>query len=343
MQGVPGVKDLGVFAMLGQPNLLIRIDRQRAARHGVRADDVNRVVQAAIGGQAVTQVLEGERRFDLVVRFLPEYRSTAETIGSIPIHTRNGRIPLREVADVISQTGASFIYREGNARYIPIKFSVRERDLHSTIADANARIGQRVQLPPGYRLRWAGEFQQLQDALQRLMIIVPITIGIIFCLLYGYFRNLPDTLLVLGSVPLALIGGVLALVVTGTNFSISAAVGFICALGVATLNGVVLVSFINTHRNLGSTVYEAVLAGSKLRLRPVMMVAMAAGIGLLPAATATGIGSETQQPLARVVVGSMITVPIVVMLALPALYLVVHRWVEARAARKAAGEDLPEE
>jgi cobalt-zinc-cadmium resistance protein CzcA len=343
MQGVPGVKDLGVFAMLGQPNLLIRIDRQRAARHGVRADDVNRVVQAAIGGQAVTQVLEGERRFDLVVRFLPEYRSTAETIGSIPIHTRNGRIPLREVADVISQTGASFIYREGNSRYIPIKFSVRERDLHSTIADANARIGQRVQLPPGYRLRWAGEFQQLQDALQRLMIIVPITIGIIFCLLYGYFRNLPDTLLVLGSVPLALIGGVLALVVTGTNFSISAAVGFICALGVATLNGVVLVSFINTHRNLGSTVYEAVLAGSKLRLRPVMMVAMAAGIGLLPAATATGIGSETQQPLARVVVGSMITVPIVVMLALPALYLVVHRWVEARAARKAAGEDLPEE
>jgi cobalt-zinc-cadmium resistance protein CzcA len=247
------------------------------------------------------------------------------------------------VADVISQTGASFIYREGNSRYIPIKFSVRERDLHSTIADANARIGQRVQLPPGYRLRWAGEFQQLQDALQRLMIIVPITIGIIFCLLYGYFRNLPDTLLVLGSVPLALIGGVLALVVTGTNFSISAAVGFICALGVATLNGVVLVSFINTHRNLGSTVYEAVLAGSKLRLRPVMMVAMAAGIGLLPAATATGIGSETQQPLARVVVGSMITVPIVVMLALPALYLVVHRWVEARAARKAAGEDLPEE
>ena len=185
--------------------------------------------------------------------------------------------------------------------------------------------------------------KQLQDALQRLVIIVPITIGVIFCLLYGYFRNLPDTLLVLGSVPLALIGGVLALVVTGTDFSISAAVGFICAMGVATLNGVVLVSVINTHRNLGSTVYEAVLAGSKLRLRSVMMVAMAAGIGLLPAATATGIGSETQQPLARVVVGSMVTVSIVVMLALPALYLVVHRWVEARDVRKAAGEDLPEE
>jgi len=334
MQTVPGVVDLGVFAMLGQPNLLIRVDRQRAARHGVLADDVNRVVQAAIGGQAVSRVLDGERRFDLVVRFLPEYRSTTEAIRNIPVSTRNGRIPLREVADVVSQPGASFIYREGNSRYIPIKFSVRGRDLQSTIADANARISQHVPLPPGYRIRWAGEFQQLQDALGRLMIIVPITLVIILCLLYGYFRTLRDTLIVMGSMPIALAGGILALLVTGTDFSISAAVGFICVLGVVILNGVVLIGYINTAHANGAPLYESVVIGAVQRLRSVMMVSAAAGIGLLPAAIATGIGSETQQPLARVVVGSMVTAPLLTLLVLPALYLVVHRVLEARAFKR---------
>jgi cobalt-zinc-cadmium resistance protein CzcA len=340
MRGVPGVTDAGVFAMLGQPNLLISVDRQRAARYGLLANDVNRVVQAAVGGQAVTQVLDGERRFDLVVRLLPEYRSTAEAIRNIPISTRTGRIPLREVADVVSQPGASFIYREGNARYLPIKFSVRGRDLKSTIADAESRIHKSVQLPPGFRLKWAGEFQQLQDALDRLMIVVPITLCVIFALLYGYFQSLLNSLIVLGSVPLALLGGVFALLVSRTDLSISATVGFICVLGVVILNGVVLVARVNTLRAEGRPLYEAVVDASHLRLRAVMMVSAAAGIGLLPAAIATGIGSETQQPLARVVVGSMVTAPIATLLVLPALYLVVNRWMDARVGRRVA-ETIP--
>src|SRR5439155_13942256 len=239
-------------------NLLIRIDRQRAARYGVLPDDVNGVVRAAIGGQAVTQVLDGERRFDVVVRFLPKYRGTAEDIANIPVNTPAGYIPLREVADVVKQTGASFIYREGNARYSPIKFCVRGRDLEGTIADANARVQQRVELPQGYRLEWAGEFQQLRDALDRLKIIVPITLILIVVLLQGYFRNVRNTIIVLGAVPLALIGGIVSLLVTGTNFSISAAVGFISLFGVSVLNGVVLIASINALREHGSTLHDAV-------------------------------------------------------------------------------------
>ena len=279
MKGVPGVTDLGVYAMLGQPNLLIRIDRQRAARYGVAADDVNGIVQAAVGGQSVTQVLDGERRFAVVVRFLPRYRSTAEQIGNIPVKTPNGYIPLRDVADLVRQTGASFIYREGNARYLPIKFSVRGRDLESTIADANARIKQRLQLPPGYRLEWAGELQQLREALDRLKIIVPVTLVLIVALVYGYFRNIRDTMTVLNAVPLALIGGIVSLLVTGTNFSISAAVGFISLLGVAVLDGLVLIACIKTLQEQGSTLHDAVFGGAQLRLRPVLMTALAAAIG----------------------------------------------------------------
>jgi len=331
MKTVPGVTDLGVYAMLGQPNLLIRVDRQRAARYGVLTDDVNGVVQAAVGGQAVTQVLDGERRFDVTVRFLPQYRSAAEDIANIPVKTPGGYIPLREVADVVKQTGASFIYREGNARYLPIKFSVRGRDLESTIADADARIKQMVQLPPGYRIEWAGEFTQLRAALNRLMVIGPITLALILGLLYGYFRSARDTLIVLGAVPMALVGGIISLLVSGTTFSISAAVGFISLFGVSMLNGVVLISCINGLRAAGSPLGEAVRAGAEMRLRPVMMASFAAGIGLLPAALASGIGSETQQPLARVVVGGMITAPVLTLLVLPALYLLIHELAEARA------------
>lgn len=325
MRDVPGVTDLGVYAMLGQPNLLIRIDRQRAARYGVLAGDVNGIVQAAVGGQAVTQVLDGERRFDVVMRFLPQYRNTAEDIANIPVNTKYGYIPLRDVADVVKQTGASFIYREGNARYLPIKFSVRGRDLEGAIADAGDRINRLVRLPPGYRLEWAGEFEQLRDALERLKVIVPITLVLIVALVYGYFRNVRDTMIVLSAVPLALIGGIVSLLATGTNFSISAAVGFISLLGVAVLDGLVLIACINTLREEGHKLDDAVLKGAQLRLRPVLMTALAAAIGLFPAAVATGMGSQTQQPLARVVVGGMMTAPVLTLLVLPALYLIVHR------------------
>ena len=335
MKNVSGVADLAVFGELGQPNLLIQVDREKAARYGILPNDVNGVVQAAIGGQAVTQVLDGERRFDVVVRFLPQFRDKLETISNIPVNSSSGApVPLRDVADITKQTGASYIYREDNARYIPIKFSVRDRDLQSTIAEADAKIKQQVKLPAGYHFEWAGEFQELQEAVRRLEIVVPISLLLILCLLYANFRSLRDSLLVFGAAPPALLGGVLALMITHTTFSISAAVGFISLFGVSMLNGVVLVSYINELREKGMPLREAVRRGSELRLRPVLMASLAAAIGLLPASIATGIGSETQKPLARVVVGGMITAPMLLLLVLPALYLLVHRRVLSPSSRR---------
>jgi len=327
MRTVPGVADLSVFRSLGQPNLLIRANRQLAARYGVLPGDVNGTVQAAIGGQAVTQVLDGEKRFDVVVRFLPQYRINIDAIAHIPVSTPDGTyVPLKQVAEIVKQTGASFIYHEDNSRYMPVKFSVRGRDLQSTIAEAEAKITQQVHLPQGYRYEWAGEFQELQEAVRRLAIVVPVSLVLIFFLLYGTFGNLCDAFLLLGTVPLALIGGILSLLVTHTNFSISAAVGFISLFGVSVLGGVILVSRIKQLREQERLpLYEAISRGAELQLRPVLMAALAAAIGLLPASVATGIGSETQQPLARVVVGGMITSAVLILLVLPAMYRLVYR------------------
>jgi cobalt-zinc-cadmium resistance protein CzcA len=336
MKTVPGVADLGVFGELGQPNLLIRVNRRQAARYGLLSGDVNSTVQAAVGGQAVTQVLDGERRFDVVVRFLPEYRQNIEAISDIQISTPDGNhVPLRQVAEIDRRSGASFVYREDNARYIPVKFSVRGRDLQSTIAEAEAKIKQRVQVPPGYHYEWAGEFQELQEAVKRLEIVVPVSLLIIFFLLYTAFRNLSDPLLLLGTTPIALTGGTFALLATKTNFSISAAVGFISLFGVTVLGGVILVTRIAQLRNGGMNLYVAVVRGAEMQLRPVLMAALAAAIGLLPAAMATGIGSETQRPLARVVVGGMITSALMILFVLPVVYLLIHRYLEKRASRVA--------
>src|SRR5216117_2764910 len=342
MGTVQGVADLSVLTELGQPNLLVRVDRERAARYGVLPGDVNGIVQATIGGQAVTQVLDGERRFDVVVRFLPQYRNNVDTISNIPISMPDGgRIPLKQVAEIVKQTGASFIYREDNGRYIPIKFSVRGRDLQSTIAEAEGKIAEQIKLPAGYHYEWAGEFQELQAAVARLEIVVPISLLIIFFLLYSMFRSLRDALLLLGTVPLALIGGMLSLLATHTNFSISAAIGFISLFGVSVLGGVILVSRIQQLREVGYSLRDAVAKGSELQLRPVLMAALAAAIGLLPASVATGIGSETQKPLARVVVGGMVTSAILILLVLPAMYLIVHRWAERRATAREPMEAEP--
>ncbi len=333
MQTVPGIADLNVFRSLGQPNVLIQVNRERAARYGVLPGDVNGTVQAAIGGQVATQVLDGDRRFDVVVRFLPQYRESVEAIAHIPVSTPDGiTVPLTYVADIVKQTGASFIYREDNARYIPIKFSVRGRDLQSTLTEVESKIRHQVTLPLGYRYIWAGEYEQLQAAVRRLQVIVPLSLLLIFCLLYGTFRSLRDALLVLGAVPLALLGGMLSLLVTHTTFSISAAVGFISLFGVAVLDGVILVSYIKGLRAGGILLREAVVRGATLRLRPVLMTALAAAIGLFPASIATGIGSETQQPLARVVVGGMLTAPILILVVLPAMYHLVYRHAERHAA-----------
>src|SRR5881396_2414294 len=342
MGTVQGVADLSVLTELGQPNLLVRVDRERAARYGVLPGDVNGIVQATIGGQAVSQVLDGERRFHVVVRFLPQYRNNVDTISNIPVSMPDGgRIPLKQVAEIVKQTGASFIYREDNGRYIPIKFSVRGRDLQSTIAEAEGKIAEQIKLPAGYHYEWAGEFQERQAAVARLEIVVPISLLIIFFLLYSMFRSLRDALLLLGTVPLALIGGMISLLATHTNFSISAAVGFISLFGVSVLGGVILVSRIQQLREGGYSLRDAVAKGSELQLRPVLMAALAADIGLLPASVATGIGSETQKPLARVVGGGMVTSAILILLVLPAMYLIVHRWAERRATVREPMEAEP--
>ena len=326
MKRIRGVKDLGIFRLVGQPNLLIQVDREASARYGLRVSDVNAVVQAAVGGQGVTQVYEGERLFDLVVRFLPEFRRDAEAIGNILVSTPNGaRIPLKQVATIKTHTGAFIIYRENNERYIPIKFSVRDRDLESTVKEAQAEISQALSLPERYRIEWAGQYDQLTDEQKRLTMIVPVSLILILFLLYTTFNSLKNALLVLVTVPFALIGGIFSLVLTGTHFSISAAVGVISTLGVAILGGVLLISRIEDFRRSGMDLRTAVLKGADVQMRPILMATLAAAIGLLPAALATGIGSQAQKPLARVVVGGMLTAAVLILVVLPVLYEVVHR------------------
>lgn len=326
MEKVPGVKDLGVLNLLGQPNLIIEIDRQACARYGLKVGDVTDVVQAAIGGQAITQVYEGEKWFDLVVRFKQEYRRDADAIGNIQVSTPEGaRIPIKQLAAITEQTGAFIVYRENNERYIPIKFSVRGRDLEGTVTDAQQRIAEQVTLPEGYHIEWHGEFDQFQGEKRRLLIIVPITLLIILLLVYFVFNSIRDALLVLASVPFALVGGVLALAITGTHFSISAAVGFISLFGVAVQGGLIFVTRIRDLVGEGHDVKTAIMKSAEARMRPVLMTSLAAAIGLLPAAVATGIGAQSQQPLARVVVGGMLTSAVLILVVLPLFYQWLHR------------------
>lgn len=326
MKQVRGVKDLGVLHLLGQPNLVIEVDRQACARYGLKVGDVSNVIQAAIGGQAVTQVYEGEKWFDLVVRFLPEFRRDVDTISQILVSTPDGaKIPIKQLATVSEQTGAFIIYRENNERYIPIKFSVRGRDLEGTVKEAQDRIAKQVTLPEGYRIDWHGEYDQLEDEKARLAKILPITLLIILFLVYLALNSLCDAILVLCAVPFSLVGGVLALALTGTHFSISAAVGFISLFGVAVQGALILVSRIRDHLYEGMDLDQAILKSAEVRMRPVLMTALAAAIGLLPAAVATGIGAQSQQPLARVVVGGMLTSPVLILVVLPILYRIVHQ------------------
>ncbi len=325
MQQIKGVKDLGIFRLVGQPNLLIQVDREASARYGLQVADVNAVVQAAVGGQAVTQVYEGERLFDLVVRFLPEFRQDVDAIGNILVSTPDGaRIPLKQVASITTQTGAFIIYRENNERYIPIKFSVRNRDLQSTVEEAQARLAKEVSLPDRYRMEWAGQYDQLRAEQKRMAMVVPISLVIILFLLYSAFNSIKNALLVLSTVPFALVGGAVSLAATHTSFSISAAVGVISTLGVAILGGVLLISRIEEFRRTGLTLREAVRKGADVQMRPILMATLGAAIGLLPAALATGIGSQAQKPLALVVVGGMLTAAVLILVVLPVLYEIVH-------------------
>jgi cobalt-zinc-cadmium resistance protein CzcA len=328
LAGVPGVRDLAVLQETGQPQLLVSIDRPASARYGLAAADVNAAVQAAVGGQATTQVLQGDRRFDFTVRYTQAYRANPEAIGNILLPTpEGGRVPLGQVAHVELKPGAFMIYRENGQRYIPLKFSVRGRDLAATIQDAQARLQARVQLPAGYYYEWAGEYESLQQEERRLAVVIPVSLLIILGLLYTLFNSWRDALMVLAVLPFGAIGGVLSLLVTGTPFSISAAVGFASALGVGTLGGCVFLSGIRrvertTPRALGewspaARALEAVQQGALMELRPILMACLAAGLGLLPAAISTGIGAQAQRPLARVVVGAMITTALAILVLIP--------------------------
>ena len=326
MDDVVGVKDLGVLRSLGQPNLLIEVDRTATARYGIEVDDVNAVVQAAVGGQSVTQVFEGEKWFDLVVRYLPEFRKSAERIGDIQVITRGkSRIPLKQLATIKESVGPFMIYRENNQRYVPVKFSVRGRDLERTVKEAQQRITQRVELPKGYRLEWHGEYSQLQAEKHRLATIVPLSLFVILLIVSYALHSLRDGLLVLAAVPFALVGGIVALFVTGTHFSISAAVGFLSVFGVAIQGALVDISRLHEYFDKGFDLKTAILKNAEVRMRPVMMTTLSAAIGLIPASVATGIGAQSQQPLARVVVGGMLSSVILILIVLPVLYQWAHR------------------
>src|ERR1039457_3636207 len=327
MNQVRGIADLGIFPVLGQPNLNIKVDRARAARYGLNSGDVNAIVQAATGGAVATSVLEGERNFDLVVRYTPEYRDSIEQIRNIKVayatsSGANAYIPLNELATISLDTGAAWIYHESVQRFIPVKFSVRGRDLGGTVEEAQKRITKNVTLPPGYRLIWAGEFGDLQEAKKRLEIIVPISLVLIIGLLYTLFNNLRDCLLTLAGIPFAVAGGVLALYLSGLNFSISAAIGFVSLFGVSVMDGILMITFYNHERSQGLAPVDAMYQAASTRMRPLLMTALSACIGLLPAAISTGIGSQVQRPLATVIVGGMLIGPIMLLVVVPALRMI---------------------
>ncbi len=330
MRQVRGVSDLGLFPVLGQPNLNIKVDRERAARYGLNTGDINTVVQAALGGAVATTLLEADRQFNVTVRVAPEYRDSVDTVRNLKVGLQtssgsNAYIPLNELASISLDTGASYIFHERNQRYIPIKFSVRGRDLGGTVADAQERIARNVKLPNGYRITWAGEFEELQQAKARLMVIVPISLALILLLLYALFNSLRDSLMALAGIPFAIGGGVLALYVSGLDFSISAAVGFVSLFGVSVMNGILIITYYNQVRMSGMNTIDAMTHAAEQRMRPMLMTALSACIGLLPAAISTGIGSQVQRPLATVVVGGMLIGPIILLVVVPAVQTMLLR------------------
>jgi cobalt-zinc-cadmium resistance protein CzcA len=326
---VPGITDLAVLRSLGQPTIRIDVDRRRAARYGLAPGDVNAVVQTAIGGQSAGDLYEGssDRHFPMMVRLAAPFRQNLEAIRDIQIGAPSGngggliQVPLAEVADVHLVSGAAFIYREQQQRYVPIKFSVRGRDLGSAVLEAQREVESKVLLPGGYRLEWVGEFGNLQEAIARLSLVVPLSIALIVLLLYLKFGNLRDALLAASVIPMALIGGICALWVTGTPFSVSSAIGFVALFGIAAMDGILVLSYYNLSLESGLDRASAMLQTCRTQLRPVAMTCTVACVGLIPAALSTGIGSQVQRPLALVVVGGMLLAPALILLVLPVLIL----------------------
>jgi heavy metal efflux system protein len=322
MKTVRGIEDLGIFRVLGQPNINITVDRIKADRFGINVADVQDAVETAVGGKAVSQILKGEERFDLVVRYQEPFRKTVEDIANIRILAPSGeRVSLGQLCGIKVEDGASMIYREANSRYIAIKYSVRGRDLGSTVEEAMRKVQEKVKLPEGYYLDWAGEYESQKRANARLAVIVPITVLLILLLLYMMFKSFKWSFLVLLNVSAGSVGGLLALLVSGTQFSVSSGIGLLALFGVAVEIGVIMVQYINQLRARGRSIREAAIRGASLRLRPIMMTMLVATLGLLPAALSHDIGSDSQRPFAIVIVGGLIANLLLSVFLLPSLYV----------------------
>ncbi|MGC8500388.1 MAG: efflux RND transporter permease subunit [Leptospirillia bacterium] len=321
LSGVEGFHDLGLFRIRGGPELDIRVDALACARYGIHVADVESVIQAAVGGVAVTQVLKEEKRFDVTVRLSRPYRKDIEAIRSIPVDSPDGsHIPLSQLATIELKIGNSYIFREANSRYIPVKFSVRGRDIGSSVDEAKRLIATRLPLPSGYRIRWYGEYKEMKEAQHRLALLLPIAFGMIFLLLYWAYRSVKYALVQMLSVPVAVTGGVWALLLTGHHLSISASLGFLSLFGIAIQDGMILINFVTNLRREGLSMRDALIQGGNLRVRPVLMTALLAGLGLLPAALSSGIGNQAQKPLAIVIVGGVLTTIVFTLLVLPVVY-----------------------
>jgi cobalt-zinc-cadmium resistance protein CzcA len=326
MQGVKGVQDLGLFRVIGQPNLNFVVDRQKAARHQINMSDIQDAIQTAVGGNAVSQVLQGEQRYDLVLRYQAPYRDTREAIENIRLLSPSGaRVSLAELTKIEVRDGASEIYREENSRYVAIKYSVRGRDLGSTVEEAMRKVQQQVKLPAGYHLDWAGEYESQKRSSKRLMFVLPITLFLIFIILYTMFQTSKWALLILANVAMAPVGGLLALLFTGTHFSVSSGVGFLALFGVSVQTGVIMLEYINQLRVRGHSIEDSAIEGAVLRLRPIMMTMLVATLGLMPAAVSHAIGSDSQRPFAIVIVGGLISALVMSIFLLPTLYVWVAR------------------
>lgn len=325
LKDVEGVKEPGIIKNIGQPELSVVLDRGKMAQYGVALSDAQSVLETAFGGKTATELFDGERKFDIRIRYADEYRKDENDLALLMVPTQEGTlIPLKEISDIHQDNGAAFIYRDNIQRYIGIKFSIRDRDLGSTIADAQKKINQ-IKLPQGYSFGWTGQFENQERATERLTEVVPISLMMIFFLLFILFGNIKDSLLVLANVPFALIGGIIALHLTGMNFGISAGVGFIALFGICIQNGVILLSEFHQNIKSGMDVAQGILEGVKVRTRPVVMTAMMASVGLLPAALSTGIGSESQKPLAIVIIGGLITATVLTLLVFPIIFWIFNK------------------
>jgi cobalt-zinc-cadmium resistance protein CzcA len=326
MRTIPGIQDLGLFRVLGQPNLNFTVDRDAAARYQINAADVQDAIQTAVGGNALTQVLKGEQRYDLVMRYLPRFRSTREAIEQTRLVSPSGeRVSLAQLCRVEHADGASEVYREGNQRYVAIKYGVRGRDLGSAVEEAIAKVNRYVKLPTGYRIDWAGEYASQQRAQRRLAIVIPLTLLVIFMILYSMFGSMKWAGLILVTVAMAPIGGIVALFVTGTNFSVSSGIGFLALFGVSVQTGVIMVEYINQLRSRGHAILDAATNGAIQRFRPILMTMLVASLGLVPAALSHGIGSDSQRPFAIVIVGGLMAVLVMSIFLLPCLYVWIAR------------------